>query len=61
MDEFESVVTKLTVNKATELKQYPLLKIEDLFAQLSGGPWFTKLNLRDAYFRRKNLMKNQDT
>lgn len=40
---------KLTVNKATELEQYPLPRIEDLFAQLSGGETFSKLDLRDAY------------
>ena len=40
---------KLTVNAATELEQYPLPKIEDLFAQLSGGEAFSKLDLQDAY------------
>lgn len=40
---------KLTANQATELEQYPLPKIEDLFAQLSNGKTFTKLDLRDAY------------
>ncbi|XP_054723056.1 uncharacterized protein K02A2.6-like [Uloborus diversus] len=40
---------KLTTNKITELEQYPLPNIEDLFAQLSGGTLFSKLDLRDAY------------
>ena len=40
---------KLTTNKATNLEHYPLPRIEDLFARLSGGNSFTKLDLRDAY------------
>lgn len=41
----------LTTNKATDLEQYPLPKIEDLFAQLSEGNSFTKLDLCDTYFQ----------
>lgn len=40
---------KLTVNQATELEQYPLPRIEDLFAHLAGGQTFIKLDLCDAY------------
>lgn len=40
---------KLTANKATELEQYPLPRIEDLFAHLANGKSFSKLDLRDAY------------
>ncbi|KAG8174243.1 hypothetical protein JTE90_025808 [Oedothorax gibbosus] len=40
---------KLTVNVATELKCYPLPNVEDLFARLSGGVTFSKIDLSDAY------------
>nr|XP_050040360.1 uncharacterized protein LOC126537393 [Dermacentor andersoni] len=40
---------KLTVNQATHLEQYPLPKIEDIFASLYGGELFTTLDLRHAY------------
>jgi hypothetical protein len=40
---------KLTVNKVSKLDRYPIPKIEDLFAKLSGGQLFTKLDLSQAY------------
>ena len=40
---------KVTVNKATKVDHYPISRIEDLFASLSGGKEFTKLNLSHAY------------
>ena len=40
---------KLTVNQVTKLDTYPLPRIEDLFASLSGGQAFTKLDLSNAY------------
>ena len=40
---------KLTVNKAPKLDQYPIPRIEDLFATLNGGKTFTKLDMRQAY------------
>ena len=40
---------KVTVNQALEVDQYPLPKPEDLFATLTGGKKFTKLDLSQAY------------
>ncbi|KAG8175310.1 hypothetical protein JTE90_008319 [Oedothorax gibbosus] len=51
---------KLTVNSAIDLEQYPLLKIEDLFAQLSGGETFSKLDLHDAYCQFELDEESQD-
>ena len=42
---------KLTVNKAAKLEVYPLPRIEDLLASLSGGKSFTKLDLSHAYLQ----------
>ena len=38
-----------TVNSAAKLDKYPIPKVEDLFATLSGGKTFTKLDLSQAY------------
>ncbi|XP_037507733.1 uncharacterized protein K02A2.6-like [Rhipicephalus sanguineus] len=35
--------------EACEVDQYPLPKVEDMFANLKDGYWFTKLDLREAY------------
>ena len=40
---------KRTINPVSKLDRYPLPKIEDLFAKLSGGQSFTKLDLSQAY------------
>ncbi|XP_049275490.1 uncharacterized protein LOC119405884 [Rhipicephalus sanguineus] len=40
---------KLTVNPATRTEQYPLPKIEDIFATVVGGEVFSTLDLRNAY------------
>lgn len=40
---------KLTVNRVSLLEQYPIPKIEDLFATLSGGQQFSKLDMSHAY------------
>ena len=40
---------KQTINPVCKLGRYPLPKIEDLFARLSGGKTFTKLDLSQAY------------
>ena len=40
---------KLTINHVATPDVYPLPKVEDLFATLSGGDTFTKLDLAHAY------------
>ena len=42
---------KVTVNQALDVEQYPLPKPEDLFATLSGGAKFSKLDLSQAYLQ----------
>ncbi|KAG7527036.1 T-cell receptor alpha [Solea senegalensis] len=39
---------KLTVNQISKLEQYPIPRIEDLFATLSGGQKFTRIRGRAA-------------
>lgn len=36
---------KMTVNRVSMTESYPLPKIEELFANLSGGQYFSKLDL----------------
>uniref|UniRef100_A0A3B3S779 ribonuclease H n=1 Tax=Paramormyrops kingsleyae TaxID=1676925 RepID=A0A3B3S779_9TELE len=40
---------KLTVNTVSSLEQCPIPKVEDLFAALSGGKQFSKLDMSHAY------------
>ena len=40
---------KLTINQAAKTDTYPLPRIHDLFASLSGGTTFSKLDLAHAY------------
>ena len=40
---------KQTNNKVSKLERYPIPKINDLFATLSGGTSFSKLDLSQAY------------
>ena len=42
---------KVTVNPVLNVDTYPLPRIEDLFAALSGGKVFSKLDLRQAYLQ----------
>ena len=40
---------RLTVNPVSKLDKYPIPKVEDLFARLRKGKYFTKLDLSQAY------------
>ena len=40
---------KVTVNHVSKLDRYPIPKIEDLLAQLTGSKAFTKLDSSQAY------------
>lgn len=40
---------KLTINRVSKLEQYPIPRVEDLFARLDGGKQFTKLDMSHAY------------
>ena len=42
---------KITVNRAAKLDKYPIPRIEELFASLSGGKTFSKLDLSHAYLQ----------
>ena len=42
---------KVTVNRAASVETYPLPRVEDLYAKLSGGQKFSKLDLRHAYLQ----------
>ena len=40
---------RITVNPVSKLDRYPIPKIEDLFVRLSGGKYFSKLDLCNVY------------
>ena len=40
---------KVTINPQLEVDQYPLPKPDNIFATLSGGKWFSKIDLKHAY------------
>ena len=44
---------KVSVNPVLRAEQYPLPRIEDIFANLAGGKHFSKLDLRQAYHQMK--------
>ena len=41
------------LNKATVKNGYPLPRIDDLFDQLQGGSYFSKIDLRFVYHQLK--------
>lgn len=41
----------MALNSQLEIDQYPLPRVDDIFASLAGGQKFTKLDLRQAYLQ----------
>ncbi|KAJ0544333.1 putative nucleotidyltransferase, Ribonuclease H [Helianthus annuus] len=46
------------LNKLTVKNRYPLLRIDDLFDQLQGAKWFSKIDLRSGYHQLR--VKEED-
>ena len=42
---------KMTVNPVSKLDKYPIPRVEDIFATLEKGKFFTKLDLSQAYLQ----------
>ena len=42
---------KMTVNPVSKLDKYPIPRVEDIFATLENGKFFTKLDLSQAYLQ----------
>eukprot|EP00731_Ephydatia_muelleri_P009139 Em0004g1477a len=42
---------KVTINPALDVDRYPVPKLEELLATESGGKWFSKLDLTNAYLQ----------
>ena len=42
---------KSTVNQATHIQTYPLPRVEELFSNLAGGKYFSKLDMSSAYLQ----------
>ena len=41
------------LNEVTIMNKYPLPRIDDLFDQLKGAKYFSKIDLRSGYFQLK--------
>jgi len=41
------------LNKRTIKNRYPLARIDDLFDQLQGASWFSKIDLRSGYHQMR--------
>ncbi|XP_056012602.1 uncharacterized protein K02A2.6-like [Ostrea edulis] len=50
---------KVTINLKLNVDQYPLPKIEDIFASLSHGEHFSKIDLRQAYLHMEMEEKSK--
>nr|GEV45999.1 hypothetical protein [Tanacetum cinerariifolium] len=48
---FRTCIDFKELNKLTVKNRYPLLRIDDLFDQLQGSQFFTKIDLRSGYHR----------
>jgi len=51
---------KITVNPQLQSEEYPLPRIDDIFANLSGEKKFTKIDLKQAYHQMEVEEESQD-
>ena len=51
---------KITVNPQLQTEEYPLPRIDDIFAKLAGGKKFTKIDLRQAYHQMEVEEESQE-
>ena len=51
---------KTTVNPQLQTEEYPLPRIDDIFAKLTGGQKFTKIDLRQAYHQMEVEEESQE-
>ena len=42
---------KMTINKASKVDQYPLLRVDELFTAISGEVFFSKLDVTHMYLQ----------
>ena len=57
MKRSDFVATTVTVNKVASVDTYPIPRIDDLYAKLSSGKLFTRLDMRHAYERAESLLQ----
>lgn len=51
---------KVNVNPQLQTEEYPLPRIDDIFAKLAGGQKFTKIDLKQAYRQMKVDEESQE-
>ena len=42
---------KVTINQVSQIDSYPLPRVEEVYSRLSGGKYFSKLDLSQAYLQ----------
>ena len=51
---------KNTINPQLQVEEYPLPRIDDIFAKLGGGQSFTKIGLKQAYHQMELHENSQE-
>ena len=51
---------KVTVNRAINVNQYPLPRMEDIFAKLAGGQKCSTIDLKSAYHQMEMVEEDRE-